>query len=234
MRTERQKELSQVTAAQVRDYLLHHPGFLAENADLLRVLTPPGQALAAGVEDFQRHLINRLQRELNDLHTARDSLIATSRTNHAGQTQAHVAALLALDARSLDHLVHVITHDWVDVLNMDAVALCLADPFPADASFAATGISLIETVDMERLLGREVVALRADIMGHPDLYGPAAPLVRAEALIKLEPGASRPGGLIALGSRDPDCFAPAQGTELLRFLGAVTERLLDQWWTSKP
>lgn len=229
LQTER-KTKPLVTAAQVHEYLQHHPAFLAENSDLLLTLTPPGQSLGAGVEDFQRHMISRLQRELGDLQSFGESLIATSRNNHAGQTQIHVAALLAMDAESLDHLVHVITHDWVDVLNMDAVALCLADPFPGDTSFAASGISLIEPVDMDRLLGREAVALRNRIMGHPDLYGPAAPLVQAEALVRVEPGKGRPGGFLALGSRDPDGFAPAQGTELLRFLGAMTERLLDQWW----
>lgn len=230
MQTKRQPN-SQITAEQVREYLLCHPNFLAENPELLLALTPPTQSHGRGVEDFQHHMIVRLQRELRELQSFGETLIATSRSNHAGQTQVHVASLLAMDAESLDHLVHVITHDWVDVLNLDAVALCLLDPFPGDASFATSGISLVEPVDMERLLGREAVVMRSHIMGHPDIFGPAAPLVQAEALVRLKPGVNRPGGFLALGSRDPDGFAPAQGTELLRFLGAITERLLDQWWT---
>jgi len=236
VQTERQPEGHDLDRDQVRGYLLRHPGFLNENPDLLRALTPPRQQTGDTVIDFQHHLIERLQRDVGELAAFRESIIATSRSNHASQQHALVAALAAMEATSLEHLVHIITRDWIDMLDVDVVALCLADPFPNDASFAAAGISLIEELDLHRLFGNDgAVALHGNVAGAHDLYGSAASLVRAEALVRLDAGANRPAGILAIGSRDPGHFAPGQGTELLRFLGAVTERLLDQWLkASKP
>ena len=51
------------------------------------------------------------------------------------------------------------------------------------------------------------------------VFGPAADLIRSEALIALRPTPPAPTGIIALGSRAPHNFGDYHGNELLAFLG---------------
>ena len=61
------------------------------------------------------------------------------------------------------------------------------------------------------------------------LYGPAASLVRSDALARLDFGPTAPAAMLALGSREPDKFQPHQGTELLQFLAGVLGRAVRTW-----
>lgn len=220
-----------LTRDQVRDYLARHPDFLKDNADLLRTLTPPELASGDNVVDFQRHMILRLQAEVEEFGHYHGALVAASRSNLVSQQQIHRAVLAALEPRGLDHFVHTISYDWVDILGVDAVVLCVEDPFPADASFVDAGIQLLDPGDVSRLLGQNSAILLRDNLASAsrDVFGPAATLVRAEALVRLPATPNRPEGLLGFGSHDPEYFMPGQGTELIRFLGTITARLLDQW-----
>ncbi len=71
-------------------------------------------------------------------------------------------------------------------------------------------------------MGTEDTALlRGNVEAAEEIYGPATPLIKAEALIKLEANDHNPLGVLAFGSRDEKFFTPGQGTELLRFLAAA-------------
>jgi len=236
VRSKREPSPTELSVDQVREYLAERPNFLLENSDLLRTLAPPRVHSGSNIADFQRHMVERLQADLMRLDTYQDALIHATRSNLLNQQQTHLAVIAAFDAGSFEHLVHTITHDWVDILDVDAIALCLEDPFPADASFAALGIQLVEPGDIAHLMGRDsAFVLRGNLTAASrDVFGPAAPLIQAEALVKLAASGTRPQGLLALGSRNPHYFAPGQGTELLRFLGAITERLLDLWMIAHP
>jgi uncharacterized protein YigA (DUF484 family) len=61
------------------------------------------------------------------------------------------------------------------------------------------------------------------------IYGPAASLVRSDALARLDFGPTSPAAMLALGSREPDKFQPSQGTELLQFLAGVLGRSVRSW-----
>ena len=52
-----------------------------------------------------------------------------------------------------------------------------------------------------------------------------------EALIRLDIHSKAPAGILAFGSRNPDFFAPDQGTELVTFLARVVERCIKAWLT---
>jgi uncharacterized protein YigA (DUF484 family) len=71
--------------------------------------------------------------------------------------------------------------------------------------------------------------LNTNIAGDPRLYGPAARLVKSQALLRLTMPGETPDALLAFGSRDPLLFQDGQGTELIGFLADVVERLLRRW-----
>src|SRR5690554_4246933 len=120
----------------------------------------------AKVIDFETHAIGRLRARVAALGEANADLLAHARGRNGAAAQVHAATLAAMDAEGLDHLIHVVTQDWVDMLGVDAVALSLD---PAAAGTDGPG-----------------VLLRGVAQGAP-LFGPAAPLIRCEALIRLQP-----------------------------------------------
>jgi uncharacterized protein len=61
------------------------------------------------------------------------------------------------------------------------------------------------------------------------LFGPAAHLVRSQALIRIDATAPLPHGVLALGTREDHCFEGMTHTRPLMFLGAVVERCLKRW-----
>jgi uncharacterized protein YigA (DUF484 family) len=69
----------------------------------------------------------------------------------------------------------------------------------------------------------------SEMVGDPIIFGPAAPLVRSQLLLRLELMPEVPLGMLALGSRDPLLFQELQGTELVNFLARAVERSLRFW-----
>src|SRR3546814_12325045 len=60
------------------------------------------------------------------LGEANADLVAFARGHSGAVAQIHAAALSALDAEGLDHLIHIITQDWPDRLGLDAVVIPLS------------------------------------------------------------------------------------------------------------
>lgn len=180
------------------------------------------------VIDFQTEAIGRLRARVDALGEANAALLTFARGYGDAAARVHAAVLAALDAGSLEHLVHVITQDWVDMLGLDAIGLAL-ETSPDVIRLAPTGLQFIGPGHLGQWLDTEQdVSLRTVEEGAP-LFGPAAGLIRAEALIRLPMAAPWPRGILALGSRVPDAFEGVRGTELFTFLGAVCARCLARW-----
>lgn len=215
------------SAADVRAYLQRHGNFLEDNPQLLEILTPPELRGGQRVVDFQRFQILRLQEILSDLGSHQNRLIDVTRGNLTNQKKIHQAALTILTAEDMGDLLHRVTRDWPVTLGVDAAAV----------GFETSGKTALDNTGdivrltpgwIDRLLGdREAVILRGpDVTAARMLFGPAAALINAQALVRLQPGEDTPEGLLAFGTRDEDGFYPGQGTELVRFLGAILERCL--------
>jgi uncharacterized protein YigA (DUF484 family) len=149
------------------------------------------------------------------------------RTQHA---QAHQAALSMLEARGFEHLIHIVTHDLPDLLQVDAISICIeaADddgPRPPRAS----GVFVLEPGMVDRLIGDNRVFAGQSYNGQEVIFGPAAKLVRSLALVKLSVSSRTPCGLLALGSRDADRFDDSQSSDHMLYLGQHLERLLRAW-----
>lgn len=219
-------------AAAVRAFLKNHPDFLVDNPDLLEVLTPPTQHNGTNVTDMGRFMARRLQEEVARLKLERHEMVNLGRANQSAQEQVHRAITVMLEATSFEHLVHIVTRDLADVLDVDVVTLCAearqGTALPGQAPTA--GVFVLEPGSIDLLLGAGSRArLGNDLSADPAIFGPAAGLVRSQALVRLSASRRAPAGLLAIGSREDDKFDAGHGTELLDFMARVLERLFRAW-----
>ena len=178
--------------------------------------------------DFEHGAVASLRRRVAEVEEANQDLIAFARGHSGAVSAIHEAVLAAVDAEGLDHLIHIVTQLWPDLLGLDAVAVAL---FVGDKGLRAdaSGLQFVDRRLIERSIeGIDGVLLRGVEKGHP-LFGPASELIRAEALIRLESAPPLPSGLLALGQRRPQGFETRHGSELLVFLGRVLSRMMGRW-----
>lgn len=218
-------------AEEIKAYLRAHPDFLLDNPELVEALTPPAVNGGGEVRDLQQYMVVKSREELRRLKEEQDALVDTSRANMTIQSQVHNAALTLVEARSFEHLIHLVTTHLAQVLDVDVVTICVeaAENVPTGRAKTA-GVYVLEPhgVDSRIGQGRDVL-LTNDVPADPEVFGPAAGLVRSQALARIRAGRRTPEGLLALGARDPGKFHSGQGAELLTFLTALLERLIRGW-----
>jgi uncharacterized protein len=180
------------------------------------------------VINFEDRAVASLRARVAAVEEANQDLIAFARGHSGAVASIHEAVLAAIDAEGFDHLIHIVTQEWPQILGLDAVAVALFvgnRGVRADAS----GLQFVDPRLIERsIAGLEGVVLRGVRRGHP-LFGPACSLIRAEALVRLESEKPLPGGLLALGQRAAQGFETRHGSELLVFLGRVLTRSMGRW-----
>ena len=208
----------------VADYLRDHPDFLIRNPDVLDVLAPPARWSGDGVVDMQQYLINRNRSELDELRDCAQDVIETSRSNMSTQTRAHAAVLALLAARQWGDIVHVVSHDWPLLLDVDVVSVAFEPAARPDTRLVQGDLGQLAADAIDRLLGDDQdVRLFRELNDDGSLFGSGAGLVRSAALVRMRPSDNLPAGLLALGARGAS-FHPGQGTELLTFLCRVLEQ----------
>lgn len=217
------------TAARVVEYLRRHPDFLTTHPELLRVLASPSRTSGDGVVDMQTFMIERLRAEIERLTDHRAALIATGRAARAAQARVQEAVVAMMAARSLEHLLEVVTVDFLDLLRLDVVTLCVengADGKPC----AKPGVRRVEPGLLDAVMGDDGESLfLADAPGDERLFGAGAGLARSAALLRIDLGANAPSCLLALGARAPGVF-PARGDGVLyAFLARALEHCLRLW-----
>lgn len=180
------------------------------------------------VISFEDRALATLRARVAAAEEANQDLIAFARGHSGAVASIHEAVLAAIEAEGLDHLIHIVTQEWPQILGLDsvAVALWVSDTgIRADAS----GLQFVNPRLIERSLrDLDGVLLRGVERGHP-LFGPACELIRAEALIRLSSEPPLPHGVLALGQRGAQHFDTRHGSELLIFLGRVLTRCMGRW-----
>ena len=180
------------------------------------------------VINFEERAVAKLRARCVAAEEANQDLIAFARGHSGAVASIHEAVLAAVEAEGFDHLIHVVTQDWPQILGLDAVAVALfvgGKGMRADAS----GLQFVNPRVIEKSIAQfDGVVLRGCKRGHP-LFGPASTLIRAEALVRLDSDAPLPKGLLALGQREAQGFETRHGSELLVFLGRVLTRCMARW-----
>ena len=177
------------------------------------------------VISFEEKAVANLRARVAAAEEANQDLIAFARGHSGAVASIHEAVIAAIEAEGFDHLIHIVTQEWPQILGLDAVAVAL---FVGDKGVRAdaSGLQFVDPRVIERSLdGLEGVVLRGVERGHP-LFGPACALIRAEALVRLDSDPPLPGGLLALGQRAAQGFETRHGSELLLFLGRVLTRCM--------
>ncbi len=208
----------------VADYLRDHPDFLIRNPDVLDALAPPARWSGDGVVDMQQYLINRNRSEMDELRDCAQDVIETSRSNMSTQTRAHAAVLALLATRQWSDIVHVVSHDWPLLLDVDVVSVAFEPAARPDTRLVQGDLGQLAADAIDRLLGDDQdLRLFRELNDDGSLFGSGAGLVRSAALVRMRPSDNLPAGLLALGARGAS-FHPGQGTELLTFLCRVLEQ----------
>lgn len=180
------------------------------------------------VINFEDRAVANLRARVAAAEEANQDLIAFARGHSGAVASIHAAVLAAVEAEGFDHLIHIVTQEWPQILGLDAVAVAL---FVGDKGMRAdaSGLQFVDPRVIRRSIsGFDGVVLRGVKRGHP-LFGPACDLIRAEALVRLDSDAPLPSGLLALGQRGEQGFETRHGSELLVFLGRVLTRCMGRW-----
>ena len=184
----------------------------------------------ASVIPFEERAVAHLRRRLGAAEEANQDLIAFARGHSGAVASIHEAVIAAIDADSVEALLHVVTQEWPLILGIDAVALSL---IVGDQGFRADGggVQIVAPELLRRAVDRvQGVEMRTVERGHP-LFGPACDLIRAEALIRIECEPPLPSGLLALGQRAELQLDARHGSELLMFLGRSLAAMIRRWLT---
>ncbi len=215
--------MSEPNPDEIRAFLMAHPDFVREDAELLAVLARTGGE--AGVIDLGSAARDKLLEEVRQLKALNTGIVETARANLATQSQIHMAVLALLEVDSLAGLDRKISSRLTGTLGVDVCRILIEGHAPLRQSESILGAS-------EGFVS-EVLGDKVERLGPVDpdrahaLYGQQGARVKSEAIVRLDFGGH--DGLMALAARDAQFFQSGQGTELLNFLARAIERMIVQW-----
>jgi hypothetical protein len=218
-----------VTAEDVAAFLTAHPDFLSQHPELVLRQTPPPADRGDGVVDLRSFMVERLRAEVDRLKRNQNALVHTARVNHHVRNRVHAAVLALLEAPTLEHLIETVTTDLTVLLDVDVTALLVESNGSDIPQVLRSGVRVVPPGTVRERLAGCPVRLDGDTMGEEGIFGPAAGLVRSQALVRVDVSSETPPCLLALGSRAPDMFHAGMRTELMAFLARVLERCIRSW-----
>lgn len=227
----------------LRDRILAAPETILEDRDLMQALVAANdRAMGDNVIDLRGLAMQRLEGRLDRLEDTHRAVIAAAYENLAGTNQVHRAVLQILDAPDAEGLLAALAGDVARTLRVFSLRLVLeatagretstpeaVPPLRDDRLILVPPGTVDGMIAGSRGTPDRLVTLRRTFAASPVVFGAEAPLIRSEALLRLDLGPGHPPGLLMLGSDDPNQFKPGQGTDLLAFLGAVVERVIRRW-----
>ncbi len=227
---------------EVRDEILANPKAFLEDHDIMRALIAADRAQqASNVIDLRSIAMDRMEDRLNKLEDTHRTVIAAAYDNVSSMNQIHRAVLAVLEPDDFTGFLKFIENDLASTLGIDSVCLCLetqavsASQGPSLSKEFGTGVTFMAIGEIEdyitdgRNMNSRPVTMRAIKPHQISLFPEAAESIRSEALLKLDLGKGNLPGMLVLGSSKTDQFAPAQGSDLLLFLGGIFARIMRRW-----
>lgn len=211
-------------AEAVARHLQANPAFLAERPDLLRAVELPHQV--DGAVSLVERQVAQLRAHNGQLERRLRELAGVAQANETLSEQIHQLALALLCAPSADESLALICTRLQEDFAADAVRLILRGPAPQLRPRAELQrIEATRSVPLDQLRLKEQPRcgrIDPEIAGW--LFGAASEMVASAALIPLQD--SLAGGVLAIGSQDPERFRPRMGTLFLSRLGQLVETAL--------
>jgi len=222
----------------LRDKIIAGPESILEDPDVMRALVGARESsLGENLVDLRGIALDRLENRLGRLEDTHRSVIAAAYENLAGTNIIHRAVLRLLEPVDFTSFVNELD-EVAQILRVDTIRLVLESvQTTQDDTLQPLGKILVtakkgtitDYIAGPRKAPVRAVTLRQIQPENDEIYGSNADWIRSEALLKLDLGADRLPGMLAMVSEDPHQFKPAQGSDLLDFFGAVFERSMRRW-----
>ena len=227
--TEKISDGSSVTAEDIEIYLRNNPDFFLSRAELLAEISIPhrsGEAVSL-VEKQVKVLREQNEQARKRLH----ELIEIAKLNEDLAHRMHHLVLTLIDAGNPQEIVKTLCENLKRNFRAEKVAIRLFAEAAATEDYAMTEFVGKESGAEE--LFKTLIEKRLPSIGVPDsgqqafLFGPDGTDITSVVLVPLH--GSDWGGVMAIGSRDPDRFQQGMGVELLANLGEVLSFILKPW-----
>lgn len=219
-----------LTDEQVYEFLTENTNFLEKYPDLLDELITPAGLSGEGVVDFQTILVEKLKQDKSRFVELQRELIEATEYNAYNWTRIQAACIALLEAEDFEDLVNIVAQDFPVILDVDVCCLVLESYGNEIPAFKHPCLSIVKPGAVRDRLGKGGYAcLQGDVYGDPDIFGPAAEVIKSEALIRLDIAPKSHKGMIAFGSEQADTFDPEQDIDQIAFLGQVLERFVRQF-----
>lgn len=223
-----------IIADELRTRILQEPDVILEDPDVMRALiTANDRTMGGNIVDLRGVAMDRLEARLQRLEDTHRSVIAAAYENLAGMNQVHRAVMAFLEPLTFEDFLACLGGEVADILRVNQVRLVLESQEAPQADLGSDVLCVMQPGFIADYMGhgrplRRVTLRRAD--GNAALiFGKSADWIRSEACIYLDFGDSRLPGMLAFASDNPMHFTPAQGTDLLDFMGGIFERAMRRW-----
>ncbi|WP_343117050.1 DUF484 family protein [Ostreiculturibacter nitratireducens] len=227
---------NEAAADKLREAILARPEVILEDRDVMRALVGANdRAMGDNVVDMRGLAMERLEARLDRLADVHRTVLAAAYENLAGMNQIHRAVLRLLEPRDFTAFLTDLGGEVAEILRVDSVRLVLESNLSGEAPRHA-GLEEVLVVADAGFVGSYIaraqdnhrtVVLRKSTGDAEALFGNGA--IASEALMPIDLGPGRLPALLAMGSEEPNKFAPGQATDLLAFFAAVFERALRRW-----
>ncbi len=199
------------------------------------------QQQPSNVIDLRSIAMDRMEDRLNKLEDTHRTVIAAAYDNVSSMNQIHRAILSVLEPDDFNGFLRYVEHDLAPTLGIEAASLCLETQAvstgqgPSLSKEFGTGVTFMAIGEVEdyithgRNMNSRPVTMRSVRSDGVLLFADNPEPILSEALLKLDLGTGNLPGMLVLGSKNADQFAPAQGSDLLLFLGGIFSRIMRRW-----
>ncbi|MCG8011204.1 MAG: DUF484 family protein, partial [Candidatus Thiodiazotropha weberae] len=193
---------------------LRHPELLAE----MEIPHASGDAVSL----IERQ-VDALRKQLKDTQQQLADLVEVARTNDQLQARMHRLTLELIDAATFEEVLNALEDELHDDFKADAVELRLFSSSQLDDHLQDSLNGQIATFE-QFFNHNQPICGRMDQQQLDYIFGTEGDRITSTALIPLKSEGVL--GLLAIGSCDPERFAPDHGTEFLTRLGEIISRTL--------
>ena len=206
----------------VVDYLSNNPDFFINHEDLLAQITVPhdsGQAVS-----LVERQVQVLRDQLDGCSSQLKDLVEIARDNETLTERIHQLTLSLIGATTFDEVITALQDGLFDYFQADAVEVRLFSAGELDNDGVPN--------EKQGVLGKlkEFLDTGRPVCGKLDdkqleyIFGPLAESTKSTAIIPIHHNDTY--GILAIGSRSEDRFAPGKGTLFLGRLGEMVSRCM--------
>ena len=227
--TEQISDSSSISAEEVEIYLRHNPDFFLARSELLTDMVIPH--VTGGAVSLVEKQVKALREQNEQARKRLHELIEIAKFNEDLAHRMHHLALTLIDAGSPEDVFKTLYENLKRNFRAEQVVVKLfahpaGNAVGAAAEFVgkqAGEASLFESLIEKRLPTVGMPALEQQAF----LFGSAGADIASVVLVPLR--GNDWGGVLAIGSQDPERFQQGMGVELLANMGEVLSFILKPW-----